>query len=240
MANPIEQFKLEPIVPIHVGGVDISFTNSSLYMVFAVIVSTVFLTAAMSKRALIPGRFQSLAEMVYEFVANTLRNNAGSEGRKYFPFIFTLFMFLICGNVLGLTPYSFTYTSHIIVTAGLAVTVFIGVTIIGFARHGLGYLHMFFPHGAPIAAAPVIVPIELFSYCARPFSLSVRLAANMTVGHIMLKVVAGFVAGMGILGFIPFVGVVGVTILELGIACLQAYIFTVLSCIYLHDALHLH
>lgn len=240
MANPIAQFNIETIVPIHVGGADISFTNSSLYMVIAVVISTVFLTAAMSKRALIPGRMQSLAEMTFEFVANTVRDNAGAGSQKYFPFIFTLFMFVICGNLLGLTPYSFTYTSHIIVTAGLAIIVFIGVTIIGFARHGLKYLHMFFPHGAPIAAAPVIVPIELFSYLSRPFSLSVRLAANMTVGHIMLKVVAGFVAGMGILGFIPFAGVVGITILELGIACLQAYIFTVLSCIYLHDALHLH
>jgi F-type H+-transporting ATPase subunit a len=199
-----------------------------------------FLTMAMSKRALIPGRMQSLAEMVYEFVATTLRSNAGSGSQKYFPFIFSLFMFVLCGNVLGLTPYSFTYTSHIIVTGGLAITVFLGVTVIGFMKHGAGYLRMFFPHGAPVVAAPLLVPIELVSYLSRPFSLSVRLAANMTVGHIMLKVVAGFIAGMGVMGFIPFAGVVGVTVLELGIACLQAYIFTVLSCIYLHDALHLH
>ena len=183
---------------------------------------------------------QSLAEMTFEFVANTLRENAGSGSQKYFPFIFSLFMFVLLGNLLGLTPYAFTYTSHIIVTGGLAILVFIGVTIIGFMRHGVGYLRMFFPHGAPVIAAPLLVPIELVSYMSRPFSLSVRLAANMTVGHIMLKVVAGFVAGMGILGFIPFAGVVGVTFLEFGIACLQAYIFTVLSCIYLHDALHLH
>lgn len=240
MANPIEQFKIEPLIPIHIGGADVSFTNSSLYMVIAVVFSTVFLTAAMSKRALIPGRLQSLAEMIFEFVANTLRDNAGSGSQKYFPFIFTLFMFVICGNLLGLTPYSFTYTSHIIVTGGLALTVFIGVTIIGFIKHGAGYLRMFFPHGAPVIAAPLLVPIELVSYLSRPFSLSVRLAANMTVGHIMLKVVAGFIAGMGLFGFIPFAGVIGVTFLELGIACLQAYIFTVLSCIYLHDALHLH
>lgn len=240
MASPIEQFEIKPIIPIHVGNVDISFTNSSLYMVVAVVLSTVFLTAAMSKRALIPGRLQSLAEMIFEFVANTLRDNAGAGSQKYFPFIFTLFMFVLCGNVLGLTPYSFTYTSHIIVTAGLAVTVFVGVTVIGFAKHGFGYLRMFFPHGAPAITAPLLVPIELVSYLSRPFSLSVRLAANMTVGHIMLKVVAGFVVGMGMFGFLPFAGVLGVTFLELGIACLQAYIFTVLSCIYLHDALHLH
>ncbi len=240
MASPIEQFQIKPIIPIHVGDVDISFSNSSLYMVLTVVVATVFLTAAMSKRALIPGRMQSLAEMTFEFVANTLRENAGSGSQKYFPFIFSLFMFVLLGNLLGLTPYAFTYTSHIIVTGGLAILVFIGVTIIGFMRHGVGYLRMFFPHGAPVIAAPLLVPIELVSYMSRPFSLSVRLAANMTVGHIMLKVVAGFVAGMGILGFIPFAGVVGVTFLEFGIACLQAYIFTVLSCIYLHDALHLH
>lgn len=240
MASPIEQFQIKPIIPIHVGGVDISFTNSSLYMALTVIVATVLLTAAMSKRALIPGRLQSLAEITFEFVANTLRDNAGSGSQKYFPFIFSLFMFVLLGNLLGLTPYAFTYTSHIIVTGGLAIVVFLGVTVIGFIKHGAGYLRMFFPHGAPVVAAPLLVPIELVSYLSRPFSLSVRLAANMTVGHIMLKVVAGFVAGMGVLGFIPFAGVVGVTFLEFGIACLQAYIFTVLSCIYLHDALHLH
>ncbi len=240
MASPIEQFQIKPIIPIHVGDVDISFTNSSLYMVLTVVVATVFLTAAMSKRALIPGRLQSLAEITFEFVANTLRDNAGSGSQKYFPFIFSLFMFVLLGNLLGLTPYAFTYTSHIIVTGGLAIVVFLGVTVIGFVKHGAGYLRMFFPHGAPVVAAPLLVPIELVSYLSRPFSLSVRLAANMTVGHIMLKVVAGFVAGMGLLGFIPFAGVVGVTFLEFGIACLQAYIFTVLSCIYLHDALHLH
>lgn len=240
MASPIEQFEIKPILPIHVGGVDISFTNSSLYMVLSVAVATVFLTAAMSKRALIPGRLQSLAEMIFEFVANTVRENAGAGSQKYFPFIFSLFMFVLCGNVLGLTPYSFTYTSHIIVTAGLAGTVFVGVTAIGFIKHGAGYLRMFFPHGAPIALAPILVPIELVSYLSRPFSLSVRLAANMTVGHIMLKVIGSFVISLGLMGLLPFAGIVGVTFLEIGIACLQAYIFTVLSCIYLHDALHMH
>lgn len=240
MASPIEQFAIKPIIPIHIGGVDISFTNSALYMVIAVVVATVFLTGAMSKRALIPGRLQSMAEMVFEFVANLLRDNAGAGSQKYFPFIFTLFMFVLVGNLLGLTPYSFTYTSHIIVTAGLAVLVFLGVTVIGFAKHGAGYLRMFFPHGAPVIAAPLLVPIELVSYLSRPFSLSVRLAANMTVGHIMLKVIGGFVISLGVLGFLPFAGIIGVTFLEIGIACLQAYIFTVLSCIYLHDALHLH
>ncbi len=240
MANPVDQFKIEPIIPIHVGGIDLSFTNSALYMVAGVVITTLFLTMAMGKRALIPGRMQSLAEMIYEFVANMLRDNVGDEGRKYFPFIFSLFMFVLCGNVLGQTPYSFTYTSHIVVTATLAFGVIFGITLVGFARHGLGFFRVLLPGGSPPLAGLVIVPIELFSYFARIFSLSVRLAANITVGHIALKVVAGFVAGLGIFGIIPFAGVVGVTILELGIACLQAYIFTVLSCIYLHDALHLH
>ncbi|MBN2752195.1 MAG: F0F1 ATP synthase subunit A [Rhodospirillaceae bacterium] len=238
--NVLEQFKIQPIIPIHVGGVDISFSNSALYMVATVVVSTVFLSAAMSKRALIPGRMQSLAEMVYEFIAGMLKENVGDAGRKYFPLIFSLFMFVLCGNVLGQTPYSFTYTSHIIVTAALALGVITMVTIVGFATHGIGFLHTFLPGGAPPLAAIIIVPIEVFSYFARAFSLSVRLAANMLVGHIMLAVVASFISALGFLGIIPFAGIVGLGVLELGISCLQAYIFTVLSCIYLHDALHLH
>jgi F-type H+-transporting ATPase subunit a len=240
MANPVEQFTIKPIVPIQVGGLDLSFTNSSLYMVLAVIVSTVLLTSAMKKRALIPGRMQSVAEILFEFVASVLRDNAGAGSQKYFPLIFSVFMFVLFGNVLGLTPYSFTYTSHIIVTFGLAAALFVGITIIGFMRHGFGYLRMFFPHGAPIASAPILVIIELFSYMFCPFSLAVRLAANMTVGHIMLKILAGFIVSLGIFGFVPFAGVVCAMVLEFGIACLQAYIFTVLSCIYLHDALHMH
>jgi len=238
--NALEQFEVRPIVPIHVGGVDVSFSNSALYMVAAVVVSTVFLSAAMSKRALIPGRLQSLAEMLYEFVAGMLKENVGDAGRKYFPLIFSIFMFVLCGNVLGQTPYSFTYTSHIIVTGALALGVIAMVTVVGFAKHGIGFVRTFLPSGAPALAGIVIVPIEVFSYFARAFSLSVRLAANMLVGHIMLAVVASFIAALGVLGFIPFAGIVGLGILELGIACLQAYIFTVLSCIYLHDALHLH
>ncbi len=239
-SNVLEQFEIRPIVPIHVGGVDISFSNSALYMVAAVAVSTVFLSAAMSKRALIPGRMQSLAEIFYEFVAGMLKDNVGDAGRKFFPFIFSLFMFVLCGNVLGQTPYSFTFTSHIIVNAAMALGILALVTIVGFAKHGLGFLHTFLPGGAPPITAIVIVPIEVFSYFARAFSLSVRLTANMLVGHIMLAVVAGFIGALGIFGIIPFAGVVGLGILELGISCLQAYIFTILSCIYLHDALHLH
>ena len=241
MANPVEQFKIEPIVPLEIGGVNVSFTNSSLWMVVAVVLATAFLTLSVKGRALIPGRWQSMAELMYEFVANMIRDNVGSEGRKYFPFIFTLFMFVLFGNLIGMVPYTFTYTSHIAVTFGLAIVIFLGVTVIGFARHGFHYLRMFFPHGAPLATAIILVPIELISYCSRPFSLAIRLFANMTVGHIILKVMAGFVIMLGIAGGIgPMAFLGGVTILEFGIALLQAYVFTILTCIYLHDAIHMH
>jgi F-type H+-transporting ATPase subunit a len=239
--NPVEQFKIQPWVPLHVGGVDVSFTNSSAFMIGAAALIVAFLTLSVRGRALVPGRWQSLAEILYEFVANMIRDNVGSKGRKYFPFIFTLFMFVLFGNVIGQVPYTFTYTSHIIVTFGLAATVFVGVTIIGFSRHGFGYLRMFFPHGAPIATAVILVPIELISYLSRPFSLAIRLFANMTVGHIILKVMGGFIVALGLLGgFVPMAFLGGVTILEFGIAFLQAYVFAILSCIYLHDAIHMH
>lgn len=240
MANPVEQFKIEPLVPLEIGGVNVSFTNSSLYMVVAVVLATAFLTLSVKGRALIPGRWQSMAELMYEFVANMIRDNVGTEGRKYFPFIFSLFMFVLFGNLIGMVPYTFTYTSHIIVTFGLAIVIFLGVTVIGFARHGAGYLRMFFPHGAPLATAIILVPIELISYCSRPFSLAIRLFANMTVGHIILKVMAGFVIMLGIAGIAPMAFLGGVTVLEFGIALLQAYVFTILTCIYLHDAIHMH
>jgi F-type H+-transporting ATPase subunit a len=240
LATPVEQFKIEPLIPLEIGGYNVSFTNSSLFMVVAVILATAFLTLSVKGRALIPGRWQSMAELMYEFVANMIRDNVGHEGRKYFPFIFTLFMFVLFGNMLGMIPYTFTYTSHIIVTFGLAIVVFIGVTIIGFVRHGAGYLRMFFPHGAPLATAIILVPIELISYCSRPFSLAIRLFANMTVGHIILKVMAGFIIMLGIAGIAPMAFLGGLTVLEFGIALLQAYVFTILSCIYLHDAIHMH
>ena len=240
MANPVEQFQIEPLVPLHIGSVNVSFTNSALLMVISVALVTAFLTLSVRGRALVPGRWQSMAEVFYEFVANMIRDNVGSEGRKYFPFIFSLFMFVLFGNLLGLVPYSFTYTSHIIVNFGLAATVFIGVTIIGFSRHGTHYLRMFFPHGAPILTAPILIPIELISYLSHPFSLAVRLFANMTVGHIMLKVMGGFVVALGVLGVLPFAFLGAITVLEFGIALLQAYVFTILCCIYLNDAIHMH
>jgi F-type H+-transporting ATPase subunit a len=240
VASPTEQFQIEKILHVDIGGVDLSFTNSSLFMVIAAVVASAVLFLGGSRRALVPGRLQSFAEMLYELVANMIRDNAGKEGLKYFPFIFTLFIFILFGNVIGIIPGTFTFTSHIIVTFALAFVVFLGVTVIGFARHGAGYLRMFFPHGAPLWTAVILVPVELISYLSRPISLSVRLFANMTVGHVLLKVIGGFVIALGIGGIVPFAFLIPLTMLELFIAVLQAYIFAILSCVYLHDALHLH
>jgi F-type H+-transporting ATPase subunit a len=240
VASPTEQFQIEKILHVDIGGLDLSFTNSSLYMVIAAVVASAVLFLGGSRGALVPGRLQSFAEMLYELVANMIRDNAGKEGLKYFPFIFTLFIFILFGNVIGIIPGTFTFTSHIIVTFALAFVVFLGVTVIGFARHGAGYLRMFFPHGAPLWTAVILVPVELISYLSRPISLSVRLFANMTVGHVLLKVIGGFVIALGIGGIVPFAFLIPLTMLELFIAVLQAYIFAILSCVYLHDALHLH
>lgn len=238
--SPIEQFEVHPLLPIQVGNLDLSFTNSSLWMVFAVAVATAVLGLSARGGALVPSRLQSVSEMMYELVANMVRDNVGSGGRKYFPFIFTLFVFVLFANLLGMLPRSFTVTSHLIVTFALAAVIFIGVTIIGFYRHGFGYLRMFFPHGAPLWTAVILVPVELVSYLSRPVSLSVRLFANMTVGHVLLSVIAGFVVALGVFGIVPFVFLIALSALELFIAALQAYVFAILTCIYLHDALHMH
>ena len=238
--NPLEQFEIHRLVPIEIGGVDVSFTNSSLWMVIAITLVTLFLTLSVRRRALVPGRWQSLAELAYEFIANMIRDNVGQEGRRFFPFIFTLFMFILFGNMLGLIPYSFTYTSHIIVTVTLALTVFLGVTIVGIVRHGLRFFTFFMPPGVPMIMAPLLVPIEIISYLSRPLSLSVRLFANMLAGHTLLKVFAGFVVTLGLFGVFPLAFVIALTGLEIVIACLQAFVFTILTCLYLNDALHLH
>ena len=238
--NPLEQFEIHRLVPIEIGGVDVSFTNSSLWMVIAITLVTLFLTLSVRRRALVPGRWQSLAELAYEFIANMIRDNVGQEGRRFFPFIFTLFMFILFGNMLGLIPYSFTYTSHIIVTVTLALTVFLGVTIVGIVRHGLRFFTFFMPQGAPIAMMPLMIPIEILSYLSRPVSLSIRLFANMMAGHTMLKVFAGFIVVLGIGGIAPIAVIVLLYGLEVIVAVLQAYVFTILTCLYLHDALHLH
>ena len=239
--DPMHQFVIERIVPLEFAGIDVSFTNSSLFMVIAVILITLFTTVTMSGRAMVPGRWQSLAELSYEFVANMLRDNVGTAGQRYFPFIFTLFMFVLFLNLLGMIPYSFTVTSHIIVTFALAFVIFIGVTIIGFATHGISFLKFFVPSGIPIALMPLLVVIEVISYLTRPISLSVRLFANMMAGHTMLKVFAGFVVGLGAIGgWAPLAFMVAFTGLEVLIAFLQAYVFAILTCIYLNDALHMH
>ena len=241
MAGPMEQFQIAPIVPIQIADVDVSFTNSSLFMVINVAIVSIVLMMATSGRALVPSRLQALAEMMYEAVANMVRDNVGSAGRPYFPFIFTLFMFVLCCNLVGMIPGSFTVTSHVIVTFGLAIVVFLGTTAIGIARHKTKFLTLFFPHGAPLWTAVILIPVELISYLTRPVTLAVRLFANMTVGHVLLKVIAGFIAPMGIaFAILPFAGVVAITALEFLIAVIQAYVFTILTCVYLHDALHLH
>lgn len=238
--SPLAQFMIKKIIPFHVGGVDISFTNSSLAMVGAVVLASVFLIMSMRRGALVPGRWQVLAELAYEFVANMIRDNVGPEGRRYFPFIFSLFMFIFTGNLIGMVPYSFTFTSHLIVTFGMAIVVFIGVTIIGIVTHGVKFLSFFLPHGVPWYLAWLIIPIEIVSYLSRPVSLSLRLFANMTAGHTMMKVFAGFIFVLGVLGVAPFAMVFALTGLEIIIAFLQAYVFTILTCVYLNDALHLH
>ena len=237
--GPLAQFEIKPLVEMNLGGLDVSFTNSSAWMVVAIILATCLLTVSMSRRAMIPGRWQSMSELIYEFVANMVRDNVGTEGRRYFPFIFTLFVFILFCNTLGMVPFSFTPTSHIIVTFALAFVVFVGVTIIGFAKNGTGFLRLFAPAGVPMALMPLLVPIEVISYFVRPISLSVRLFANMMAGHTMLKVFGGFVVSLGLLlGWAPLLFLVALTGLEIGIALLQAYVFTILTCLYLHDALH--
>ena len=238
--DPLHQFEIVPLVPINIGGLDLSFSNSSLWMVITIAVVTLFFVLATGGRSLVPGRLQSVAEMFYETIANMVRDNVGTEGRRYFPFIFSLFLFVLFGNTLGVIPSSFTFTSHIAVTFFMAFVIFIAVTVIGFARHGAGYLRMFFPHGAPLWTAVILVPIELISYLSRPVSLSMRLFANMMAGHILLKVFSGFVLLMGFFGIVPMAALIGITALELLVAVLQAYIFTILTCVYLHDAIHMH
>lgn len=242
MADPLHQFVIEPIIPLEIGGVDLSFTNSSLWMMIGIVVSTLFISQAMGRKALVPGRMQALVEMFYEMVAGLVRANIGSEGRQYFPFIFTIFVLVLVGNLLGLIPYSFTFTSHIIVTAALSFFVFGAVVVISIMRQGLHFFAHFAPPGAPWFVYPLLVPVEIVSYIARPITHGLRLFANMMAGHIMLKVFAGFsvgLASLGALGFaagiIPMLVNSGLLAFELLIALLQAYVFSILACIYLKD-----
>ncbi len=244
--DPIHQFRIENLMPMmSMGGHDISFTNSALFMLIIVAAVSILLIGATARRAVVPGRLQSVAELSYEFVANTVRSSAGNEGMKFFPFVFTLFMFVLFANLIGLIPYSFTVTSQIIITAALALLVFVVVVGYGFWKNGLHFLNLFVPKGVPKYILPAIVVIEVLSFLSRPVSHSVRLFANMLAGHITLQVFAGFIimlAGFGVLGWfgaaLPFIMVVMLTALELLVAFLQAYVFAILTCIYLNDAIH--
>ena len=238
--DPLHQFEIWSILDIQVAGLNLSFTNSSLWMVIAAAVAFGVMWVGLRNASLVPGRMQNVAEMLYGIVANMVRDNVGDEGKKYFPIVFTLFMFLLFGNVLGMIPGSFTFTSHLAVTFFMAAVIFIAVTVIGIVRPGTHFLRLFFPEGAPMWTAAILVPIELVSYLSRPVSLSVRLFANMVVGHTLLKVLGGFAVLMGAAGVLPLALLVPITALEFLVAALQAYVFTILTCIYLHDAIHLH
>ena len=246
MANdPISQFKIQNWVPIEIGGLDFSFTNSSAFMIASAVGAGAFLFLSTANRGLVPSRMQSVAEMSYEFIANMLRDAAGSHGMKFFPFVFSLFMFVLFANLFGMFPYFFTVTSHIIVTFALAMLVIGTVLVYGFMKHGLGFLKLFVPSGVPGLLVPLIVVIEVVSFLSRPISLSVRLFANMLAGHITLKVFAGFVVSMSSMGalgiagsILPLAMTVALTALEFLVAFLQAYVFAVLTCMYLNDALH--
>ena len=238
--SPLAKFEIKPLYKLELGGYDVSFTNSALFMTLAFLLITFFLLLSTKKRATVPGRWQVMAELSYEFIASLIRDTIGAEGRKYFPFVFTAFMFILVGNLLGMMPYSFTFTSHIIVTFALAFFIFIGVTIIAIVKHGLHFFSFFLPPGTPWLMAPLLIPIEVISYLSRPISLSVRLFANMLAGHTLLKVIAGFVGLLGFAGVMPLALVTALTGLEILIAFLQAYVFAILTCLYINDALHLH
>ena len=240
--NPMHQFEVYRIGPeINLGGINLSYTNSSLYMTLSAILILTLLFLGTKKKSLIPSKIQLITEMSYTFVAKMINDTAGASAKSFFPFIFTLFMFVLFCNMVGMLPYSFTVTSHIIVTFILASIVFVGVTIIGFVKHGFRYLELFVPKGVPIVLLPLIVLIEIISYLSRPVSLSVRLFANMMAGHTMLKVFGGFVISLGLLGgWLPLGFSVALTGLEILVAFLQAYVFAILTCIYLNDALNLH
>lgn len=245
--SPLEQFAIQRYIPLHFLGLDVSFTNSAFFMCLTVTAITALLLAASYGGKMVPHRIQSVAEIFYEFIAGMIRDNVGSAGKEYFPFIFSLFMFILFGNVLGMLPlmeFGFTFTSHIIVTFAMALVVFIGVTVIGVRLHGKKFLSLFVPHGVPKVMLYLLVPIEVISYVIRPITLSVRLFANMMAGHTMLVIFSGFVVSLGgffiLPGLVPLAATTAFMFLELLVAILQAYVFTILTCIYLHDAIHLH
>ena len=246
--DPLHQFQINPILRIAVEGYDVSFSNSALAMMAVVGLAYALIHYGTKNPAIVPGRLQAAAEFFYEFVANMLRENGGQHARPYFPLVFSIFMFVLFGNLLGMIPYAFTFTSHIVVTFAMAIGVFLFVTALALMKHGLHFFSFFLPHGTPLWLSPILVPVEVISYCMRPISLSVRLFANMMGGHIMLKVFAGFIVMLlGSLGFVgallsvlPFALIVVLIAFEFLVAALQAYIFSILTCLYIHDALELH
>jgi F-type H+-transporting ATPase subunit a len=245
MVDPLHQFRIHPLIHFDLAGWDISFTNSSLFMVLSTLLIITFFYFSVNPRALVPNRLQVISESLYIFISDMIRENAGTAGLPYFPYIFSLFLFILTGNLLGMIPYSFTFTSHIIVTFSLAVLVIVCVSMVGILRHGWRFLRLFYPENAPILLIPLLVPIEVMSYLTRTVSLSIRLFANMIAGHAMLKLFAGFALALAGTVFFPVAVAslainIAITGFEFLVALLQAYIFTILTCIYLHDAVNLH
>ncbi|MDR2794289.1 MAG: F0F1 ATP synthase subunit A [Holosporaceae bacterium] len=240
MLDPLHQFIIKPIFNIKIAGVDLSFTNSSFAVLVAVIMIYLLFSISIKGKKMIPDRMQALSEIAYYFIAGLIDENIGSKGQKYFPFVFSIFLFILFGNLVGMIPYMFTYTSHIIVTFTLAMIVFLFVTILGFVRHGLKFFRILAPEGVPTLLLPLLVPVELISYLSRPISLSIRLFANMMAGHTMMKVFAGFAVMLGMYGVAPIAVNAVLTGFEIAISMLQAYIFTILTCVYLNDAVYLH
>ena len=246
--SPLEQFSIISLIPLHIGNLFFSFTNSSLFLALTTgFLAILFYMVTRKGGFLLSSRWQSFVEMIYEFLVSLVDEQIGSKGRKYFPLLFTIFVFLLFTNLIGMIPYSFTTTSHLVITFGLSLSLFIGITIIGFQTHGIHFFSYFLPKGAPLALAPLLVVLELVSYCFRAVSLGVRLFANMMAGHTLVKILSGFawtmlsVGGLlTIASSIPFAIVFALTGLEIGVACLQAYVFTILICIYLNDAINLH
>ena len=246
MADPIHQFEIVKFFPLaKIGGAELHFTNSAFFMVLAVVLTAALMLVTTTGRRLVPNRLQSVAEIFYEFIADTIRSTAGEDAMKFFPLVFSLFMFILLSNMIGMIPYMFTVTSHIIITAGLALLVFFTVIIYGIWKNGLHFFKLFVPTDIPWYIMPFLVPIEILSFLSRPLSHSLRLFANMLAGHITLKVFAGFISMLGAFGFLGWIGalvplalVIALTALEFLIAFLQAYVFAILTCIYLNDALH--
>jgi F-type H+-transporting ATPase subunit a len=246
VASPLEQFQIKPLVPLEVAGQDVSFTNASLFMTLALLAIWVFMFFGMRRAELVPGRWQSAVESVHEFVRGMVDENIGPKGRAYVPFIFSLFIFILASNLMGLLPYSFTVTSHIAVTFAFAALIFVLCVVIGFAKHGLHFFSLFVPPQTPVILLPLIMLIEMISFLSRPLTLSIRLFANMTAGHILLKVFAGFIISLGLaggayaaIGVLPLMMNVGLYALELLVAVVQAYVFALLTCVYLNDSINL-